>query len=744
MGNVLSYEKYKKQFFEEFDQYYSSYPVDIEEEVGTLNRKNRAADPCREKMKVYELARRCKVHVFKHFPFYFELCTGRARNGLTAAFPPEPGIGGEMMREQWEMEKDFFAFRDYYKDLNVFISYFFTDFSHHCLGYEKILNMGLDGIVAQAKERKLQTTVKGQLDFLDSVIFGCHVLKEIAMKFSMEASALAADETDEDIRCNLLTIAETAARVPAAPPETFYEALNTIWFMREIIMGMEGIGIAIIGHFDRLLYPYYKKDVENGRMTRSEAKDLLSFALNLTDAKWDLRNNPPEGGANTALTVGGCDRDGTLIYNEVTRMILEIFEEQELVNPKLQARIHHEHPVEYFDRLGRITAKGKNVLSIFNDEVLIPAHVRQGKELKDARVYVAGGCQEPLLSETEVNCRAYIYVSLPKLLLLVLGVGEHDFWLHEEIERPEVAACLNFEEFYSYFVGKIRQIFYKIAGYYIEYEKKWFAYNPCPLYSATLTGCVESGKDMTQGGAKYNTSSFSPVGFGTLVDSLFAIKKAVFEEKQLTMAELTQCLKDNFEGQERMRAFLLNRVDKWGRNRGEINELASKISEDLSQILSGIPNSRGGWFESSLFTNTGYVSLRDTEATPDGRKQGEILSRGMGPGETVGRTDISHIMEGLAGLRMENYPASAVLYLDFPFSPNRLDSHIFSGIIRSFLDVGGSVFDFNISDAEVLEKAQKNPQEYKNLIVRVWGFSAYFTALEKELQDEMIRRNREH
>lgn len=259
MGNVLSYEKYKKQFFEEFDQYYSSYPVDIEGEVGTLNRKNRAADPCREKMKVYELARRCKVHVFKHFPFYFELCTGRARNGLTAAFPPEPGIGGEMMREQREMEKDFFSFRDYYKDLNVFISYFFTDFSHHCLGYEKILHMGLDGIVAQAKERKLQTTVKGQLDFLDSVIFGCHVLKEIAMKFSMEASALAADETDEDIRCNLLTIAETAARVPEAPPETFYEALNTIWFMREIIMGMEGIGIAIIGHFDRLLYPYYEK-----------------------------------------------------------------------------------------------------------------------------------------------------------------------------------------------------------------------------------------------------------------------------------------------------------------------------------------------------------------------------------------------------------------------------------------------------------------------------------------------------
>ncbi len=744
MGNVLSYEKYREQFYAEFDEYYSTYPVDVEKETGTLDQETREKNPCKEKMKVYGLASRCKVHVFRNFPFYFELCTGRARNGLTASFPPEPGIGGEMMRENREIEREFFAFRDYYKDLNVFISFFFTDFAHHCIGYEKVLNYGLDGIIAQAQKKREQIEDADGRAFLESAIYGCSVLKEIAQSFSAEASRLADCERDDEIRENLLTIAETAGRIPAMPPQTFYEALNTIWFMREIVMGMEGIGIAIIGHFDRLLYPYYKKDVEEGRLTRREAKDLLSFALNLTDAKWDLRNHPPDGGANTAMTIGGCDKNGKLVYNEVTQMILEIFEEQELVNPKLQARISHRHPIAYFEKLGKIIAKGKNVLSIFNDEILIPANVRQGKELADVRLYVAGGCQEPLLSETEINCRAYIYVSLPKLLLLILGVGDRDFWIHESIERPDIHTCLSYAEFYACFVGKVRQIMYQVAKYFNRYEKMWYTYNPCPLYSATITGCIENARDMTQGGAKYNTSSFSPVGFGTLVDSLFAIKKAVFDDKNMTLEEMIKCLNSNFSDCERTRAFLVHRVDKWGRDSGEINQLASEISEDLSQILSGIPNSRGGWFESSLFTNTGYVSLRDTEATPDGRKQGEILSRGMGPSEAVGQTNISRIMEGLAKLRMENYPASAVLYLDFPFSPNNMDSTIFSAVIRSFLDVGGNVVDFNLTDATVLEEAQKNPERYKNLIVRVWGFSAYFTSLDEELQNEMINRNRAH
>ena len=234
------------------------------------------------------------------------------------------------------------------------------------------------------------------------------------------------------------------------------------------------------------------------------------------------------------------------------------------------------------------------------------------------------------------------------------------------------------------------------------------------------------------------------MGFGTLVDSLFAIKKVVFEDKDMTLDELIKCLNSNFSDCERTRAFLTYKVDKWGRDSGEINQLASEVSEDLSQIFSGIPNSRGGGFESSLFSNTGYVSLRNTEATPDGRKQGDILSRGMGPSEAVGPTNISRIMEGLDKLRMENYPASAVLYLDFPFSPNNMDSTIFSAVVRSFLDMGGNVVDFNITDSGVLEEAKKNPEKYKNLIVRVWGFSAYFTALDEELQNEMINRNRAH
>lgn len=743
-NGVLSFDKYRDSFYEEFEEYYAAYPLDMSKEKKEMPGKQEYVKPCDEKKRVYEMIQNCPVHIFKHFPFYFEVCTGRARNGLTASFPPEPGLGGEMMRNHCEIEQEFFDFRDYYRDKNLFISYFFTDFAHHCVGYEKVLKLGINGIIAQVEGRRKNEKNEDVLSFLDSAIYGCNTLKKLALKFSAEADRLAKEEQEEEVKNNLLRIAETAKRVPAEPPETFYEALNTIWFMREIIMGLEGMGVAVIGHFDRLLYPYYKKDINEGRLTRQEAKDLLSFSMNMTDAKWDLRNNPPEGGANTAMTVGGCDQDGKVIYNEVTRLILEIFEEQSLVNPKLQARISRRHPEEYFEHLARITGRVKNVLSVFNDEVLIPAHVRQGKELADSRLYVAGGCQEPLLSETEINSRAYIYVSLPKLLLLMFGVGDEGFWEHEKLEPPRAESCLDFEEFYACFLGKARQIACKLADYYNAFEKRWFGYNPCPLYSSTITGCIEKGMDITQGGAKYNNSSFSPVGFGTLIDSLFAVKKAVYEQKFMTLEEMRKCLADNFEGNERTRAYLANRIDKWGRDCGEINELASKLADDLTLVFSGIPNTRGGWFENSLFTNTGYVSLRGTEATPDGRRQGDILSRGMGPAESVGRTNISRIMEGLEGLRLENHPASAVLYIDLPYSPNSIDTNVFESIIKSFLDAGGSVFDFNLTDSEILIRAQKNPEQYKNLVVRVWGFSAYFTSLDKELQDEMIERNRLH
>lgn len=746
---VLSFEKYRDEFYQEFEEYYAAYPLPAPEAehmpVDTdVGKKAAKTQPCEEKSRIYRAAVKCPVHVFRYFPFYYEVCTGRARNGLTAGFPPEPGIGGTMMRNHSAIEKRFFDFRDYYKERNLFISFFFTDFAHHCIGYEKVLRLGLNGLSDQAEKKRKNTQDAGQVSFLDSVICGCAALKRIAENFAREAAEMAGREKDGEVRGNLLRIARTAARVPAEAPETFYEALNTIWFMREIVMGLEGIGIAVIGHFDRLLYPYYEKDVREGRLTRQEAKDLLSFALNLTDAKWDLRTDPPEGGANTAMTIGGCDQEGRPVYNEVSRMILEIFEEQELVNPKLQARISRNHPAEFFERLARIAGRGKNVLSIFNDEVLIPAQVRQGKELQDSRLYVAGGCQEPVLSETEVNCRAYIYMSLPKLLLLTLGVGEEGFWEHEGLEPVQADSCRDFEEFYACFLGKARQIVHRVTGYFNEWEREWYGYNPCPLYSATITGCIEKGLDMTQGGAKYNTSSFSPVGFGTLVDSLFAVQKAVYEQKFLTLHELRGCLNRNFEGSERTRAYLANRVDKWGRDSGEINRLASRLADDLTLVFSGMPNTRGGWFENSLFTNTGYVSLRGTEATPDGRRRGEILSRGIGPGEATGHTNLSRILEGLGALNLENHPASAVLYLDLPYSPNQMEPRIYEAVIRSFLDAGGSVFDFNLTDAEVLLEAQRNPEQYANLVVRVWGFSAYFTALDRELQDEMIARNRSH
>ena len=659
-------------FKEELQGYYATYPIlvpDVEARISQLNMLNPKATCYEKKAFIYQAAAElCKVHLFRHCSLFYEMQAGRCRNGLTKGFPPEPGIGGWLMRQNNYMEKEFEDWHEVYDDQLVMISLFFTDFSHYAVAADNIFAEGLGGMRLRAQQKLFCAESKKERGFLNAVITGLNAVITISHKFGDEAKRMLETETDATVIKRLKRIADAAYRVPEHPPASFFEALNTIWLMKEITITMEGIGQAVLGHIDRLLYPYYEADLKRGKITPEEAKDLLAEFLAITDSKWDIYDDIAMGGVNTTVVVGGCDSAGEVIFNDITRMIFEIYDEYSLIDPKLQVRVSGKHPEEYFDIIAHTAAKGLNIMSIFNDDVMIPAHVKMGKSLEDSRLYVAGGCQEPVLSNTEINVRAICYINLPKIINDTIDVSQNNYWEREKLKPCSGADATTYEEFYDCVMNNMGKMFESLVNNYNRLQSEWTEYSPCPLYSATITGCIENAKDMTEGGAKYNYNSLSPVGIGTFIDALYAIKTVVFDNKMITLKELLAILEKDFEGHEDIRQHLLNSVEKFGNDDEVLNQFAAKISEDIARLSSGMPNSRGGIYEPSLFSNLGYLFLRDYEATADGRKKGEILSRGISPSDQSGAEVISKILRGIKPIDMSNYPAGAVLYLDMPYS----------------------------------------------------------------------------
>ncbi|NOZ22398.1 MAG: hypothetical protein GXP25_15060 [Planctomycetes bacterium] len=734
----------ERQLFErEFNEFYSTYPSDICEirrEMDKVSAGHPEWSPRRRKALIYETAaRRCRAKVFRHFPFYFELQAGRSRNrwgmeGIGRWLIEQP-FGDRLTREceaWWQPCRSSGLSRGNPDVL---------DLDHHCVGYDNVLRFGLRGLIAKAEKRLAREASKEGREFLEATIIGNRALIAIADKFADEAESMLTGETDAAVRHRLERIADCARRVPGDPPQTFYEALNTILFMREILGSLEGIGESVLGHLDRMVWPYYQRDVAAGRMTRGEAKDLLRAFLAMTDAKFDFRDRHE---TSTTVVIGGCDADGAIVFNEITRMIVEAYQELRLVNPKLQGRISPRHPQKYFDLLGELAARGTNVLAIFNDDVIIEANVRQGKSLRDCRLYVAGGCQENVLQNTEINSRASIFLNLPHVFLMGFFSDPWRWFAEREgIDLKRYDGCRSFDVFHAAFLANLEAV----VGAHIDQRNRSEAqggqFNPCPLHSATLDGCIEKGRDMMEGGCRYSAASVSLVGIGTLIDSLFAVREAVYHRKQLSLRQLRDMLERNFDGEEAFRRYLINRVPKFGQDDEEVRQFSARVFADVARVSSGRPNSRGGRYEASLFVHRAFADMgQKTGATPDGRRAGELLSQGMGPSLlSLGRTaDIGQVMRAVGPLDLADYPIVAVLDLKLPLSPKGVGPDTIVPIIRRFLDSGGSVLQMNVVDSQALVDARQHPERHADLVVRVSGYSARFTALPEQIQEEIIGR----
>lgn len=706
-------------FETELEEYYSTLPADVADVMAELSARDAAHpewSPFRRKAELYAVAaERCDVHVFRHFPFCFEIKGGRSRRQWGFG-----GVGGWMFTLP-KVEEYRSRCRAWHQDYQGLVSHSDMDLDrdHHSVGYDHYLAVGSAGLVRECQARLETARTAQEREFLEAAIAGHRCLIAFQGKFAARAEAMLAVEAAPDVRRNLERVAAWGRRA-GGPPRTFFEALNDILFIREAIGSLEGVAVSTFGMLDRLLAPFHQPG--------DDAKALLDAFLVLPDLKFDVASfdGSKVGGdhveTSTTVIIGGCDAAGGVVFNELTAMILDSYAERRLLNPKLNARISPRHPHEYFERLSGLVAQGSNAVVILNDDVIIPANVRQGKAVEDCRLYVGGGCQETLLQNCEVHSRATVWFNLPGTLLRVMR------------QRGD---AVSFEVFYQAFLVELRRLCEGVARSRSANEKDGWTINPCPLHSATLDGCVAKAMDWTEGGAKYSSAALDGVGVGTLVDSLLALKTLVFERRELSLARFLELLDKDFAGEEPFRQRLLHGVPKYGRD--DAGDFPTRVFKDVARAMSGFPNGRGGRFEASLFAFRNFVSFgHETGATPDGREAGADMSPGMAPSvQSLGeRCGVGQVLDAVKRLDMADYPVVAVLDMKLPpCGPEAVES-----VVRRFLDCGGSGLQLNVLNQDDLRDAMSHPEAYPGLVVRISGYSAYFAKLPRGVQEELLGR----
>jgi len=712
---------------EEYDTYYASFDTAEQQllaKLNTLIETHPDDSVYQRKSRIHTLlCRECPVHLFRNTPLFFEISSGRPRHTWGGLQSP---VGTFLMEEtagEWRTEYAAWIKENEEKTLvhgnpNPF------NIDHHCAGYDMLLAIGINGIIERAEQYRKDCTDPKKQDFYHAVIESNRALLHLADRFAQEARRLASLADTLEEKEHYLGIADTASRVPAMPPRTFKEALCMILFYRECASSIEGIGISTFAQLDRMLYPYYCADLAEGRITSAEAKELFADLLIYTDSRFETSRVFRE--TSTTIELGGCDADGNIVYNELTDMILEAAIETRSINTKLNCRISKAHPDAYLEKIMSVQLAPLPCVMMHNDDVLIPARIRQGQDIRDARLYVGCGCHEVVLSNTEVCTRAETWISMPALLM--------------ETMRNHTDA-ISFEVFYDAFLTDAFAFYNTIVSLKNEGERRFARHISMPLYSSAVKGSLEKGLDITEGGAKYNSTMLSMMGTATLIDSIYAIKQLVFDEKRLSLSAFLQIIEADYEGNESLRQYILNKIPKHGTNDEQLNGFSAKVLNDLSHIA-GQENGRGGKYLPAFYPHEINRSLGiRTKATPDGRHAYTPLSRGVSPSEFIETDSPLDIIHSLRSIDFTQYADSFITEITLPDLENNAQNlKVLTAIIRAFLDAGGSSLQFNLLNSAELIDAKKNPEQHRNLLVRVCGYSAAFVTLHETVQDEIIQR----
>jgi len=619
----------------------------------------------------------------------------------------------------------------------------------------KFYHKGLSGFT-----RDIQSSIE-TLDFendpdatsrlhqLEAMRIACDAAVSFAHRHADLAEHMAKEGPDGKRKTELLSIAAICRRVPENPPETFWEVLQMYWFVHlGTITELNGWDAMNPGHLDRYFYPFYKKDIEEGRLTKERAKELL-------ECFWIKFNNhpaPPKVGVTaeesgtyndfTNINIGGVLPDGKSGVNDLSYLMLEVMDEVHLLQPQGNIQLSRKNPDRFLKAALRVVRKGYGYPSIFNADSVIAQLIRMGKTVEDAREGGTSGCVETGAFGKE----AYIltgYLNTPKILELALNNGMDPVTGKRiGIKTGDPVKFRSYGELFGAFRRQLEHfVAVKIRGnQYIE--RMYATCMPAVFLSVLIDDCIEKGRDYNDGGPRYNTTYIQCVGIGTITDSLSAIRTHVFDSQGVGMEKLLGALAADFNENEQLRLLLANRTPRYGNDDDYADDIMRDVFDALFNAIDGRKNTKGGEYHIDMLPTTCHIYFGSvTGATPDGRKARMPLSEGISPVQGADRKGPTAVIRSCG--KMDHVRTGGTL-LNMKLTPGLLAGEEgidkLTGLVRAYFRDDAHHVQFNVVDKDTLRAAQKDPERYRDLIVRVAGYSDYFVDIGKELQDEIISR----
>ncbi len=684
-------------------------------------------------------------------------------------------------------------------------NYFYNGIGHVCVQYDKVLAKGYRGIIAEATAalEKLDLSDGDYIqrsNFLFAVIESCEAVIEYARRYAKLAAEMALKESDPTRKAELKLIAKNCARVPEFPASSFHEACQSFWFV-QLLLQVESSGHSISpGRFDQYMYPYYKKDMDEGKLTLEQAQELIDCIwVKLNDINKVRDAASADGFAGYGmfqnLIVGGQNIHGLDATNDLSYMCLEAAMHVPLPQPSISVRVWNGTPQSFMLKAGALTRLGTGLPAYYNDEIIIPSIMARGLTLEDARDYCIIGCVEPQKAGKTDGWHDAAFFNMCRPMELVFSGGV-DQGVKIGPDTGDVTKFKTFEEFFDAYKTQQSYFIKLLVNANNAIDAAHATRVPLPFQSCMVDDCIARGKSLQEGGAIYNFTGPQGFGIANNTDGLLAVKQLVFDQKVVTMSEFKEAIDHNFgygiggkkaeeltaqiatelanngvevteeiilaiykqvssgaglDAEKRKRYMEIKRLidetcPKYGNDIYEVDMFAREVANTYTKEVEKYKNYRGGMFQAGLYPVSANVPLgAQTGATPDGRLAYTPIADGIGPasgrdvkGPTATANSVAKLEQGIA---------SNGTLLNQKFHPSALQGMAgltkFSALIRSYFDQKGMHMQFNVVTRETLLDAQQHPEKYKTLVVRVAGYSALFTTLSKSLQDDIIARTQQ-
>jgi len=612
------------------------------------------------------------------------------------------------------------------------------------LDFKVDIQQSLDSLdfVNDARAYDKQEELKAMAITVDALI-------RYAERHAERADELAEFESNPQRKAELEQIAEICRHVPANKPRTFREALQYYWFVHlGVTTELNPWDAFNPGRLDQHLNPFYQSGLGDGTLSRAQAEELLHCFW----IKFNNQPAPPKVGVTAAesgtytdfaqINTGGVKSDGSDAVNDVTYLLLDVIEEMRLLQPSSSVQLSKKNPDRFINRAAKIIRTGFGQPSIFNTDVVVQEMIRAGKSIEDARNGGTSGCVETGAFGKE-NYSLTGYFNMPKVLEVTLNNGvDPRTGRRIGLETGHAEEFESFDEFFAAYRAQLNHfVDIKIRGNQVI-ERLYATQLPVPFLSLMIDDCIGTGLDYHDGGARYNTSYIQGVGLGTMTDAMSAIKTHIYDNRTLSMAQLKAALAEDFAGSERTRQLLLNRTPRFGNDDDDADAIMVDLFEAYFDAIDGRPNTKGGTYRVNLLPTTVHVYFGSViGALPDGRHAGKPLSEGISPVQGADRKGPTAVIKSAS--KMDHTRTGGTL-LNQKFTPQLLadDDGLtkLSQLVRTYFKLDGHHIQFNVVDAATLRAAQANPEEHRNLIVRVAGYSDYFCDLSEALQEEIIDR----